>query len=29
MRADMALVEWPGTRYVIAVVTEGDPDTRF
>ena len=29
MRADVALVEWPGTRYVIAVVTEGDPDTRF
>lgn len=29
MRADMALVEWPGTRYVLAVVTEGDPDTRF
>ena len=29
MRADMALVEWPGTRYVIGVVTEGDPDTRF
>ncbi len=29
MRADMALVEWPGTRYVIGIVTEGDPDTRF
>ena len=29
MRADMALVEWPGTRYAIAAVTEGDPDTRF
>lgn len=29
MRADMALVEWPGTRYVIGVVSEGDPDTRF
>ena len=29
MRADMALVEWPGVRYVIGVVTEGDPDTRF
>ncbi|MDP9363468.1 MAG: class A beta-lactamase-related serine hydrolase [Chloroflexota bacterium] len=29
MRADMALVEWPGTRYAIAVVTEGDADTRF
>lgn len=28
-RADMALVEWPGTRYVIGVVTDGDPDTRF
>ena len=29
MRADMALVEWPGTRYVIGIVTEGDTDTRF
>lgn len=29
MRADMALVEWPGTRYVVGIVTEGDPDTRF
>ena len=29
MRADMALVEWPGTRYVIGIVTENDPDTRF
>ena len=35
MRADMALVEWPGlgseppTRYVIGIVTEGDRDTRF
>lgn len=29
MRADMALVEWPGTRYVIGIVTEEDPDTRF
>ncbi len=29
MRADMALIEWPGTRYVVAVVTEGDPDARF
>ncbi|MEA2524304.1 MAG: beta-lactamase class [Thermomicrobiales bacterium] len=28
-RADMALVEWPGTRYVIGIATEGDPDTRF
>jgi beta-lactamase class A len=28
-RADMALVEWPGTRYVIGIVTDGDPDTRF
>jgi hypothetical protein len=25
----MALVEWPGTRYVIGVVSDGDPDTRF
>lgn len=29
MRADMALVEWPGARYVVGIVTEGDPDTRF
>ena len=29
LRADMALVEWPGTRYVVAVVTKGHPDTRF
>ncbi len=29
MRADMALVEWPGTRYAIGVVSEGDPDVRF
>jgi beta-lactamase class A len=29
MRADMALVEWPGTRYAIGIVSEGDPDTRF
>lgn len=29
MRADMALVEWPGTRYTIGIVTEGDPDQRF
>lgn len=29
MRADMALVEWPGTRYVIGVVSENDTDTRF
>jgi beta-lactamase class A len=29
MRADMALVEWPGTRYAVGIVIEGDPDTRF
>jgi beta-lactamase class A len=29
MRADMALVEWPGTRYAIGIVSEGDTDTRF
>jgi beta-lactamase class A len=29
MRADMALIEWPATRYVIGIVTEGDPDERF
>jgi beta-lactamase class A len=28
-RADMALVEWPGTQYVIGIVADGDPDTRF
>lgn len=29
MRADMALIEWPGTRYTIGIVSEGDSDTRF
>lgn len=29
MRADMALIEWPGTRYTIGIVSEGDPDERF
>ncbi|HEU0116368.1 MAG TPA: serine hydrolase [Thermomicrobiales bacterium] len=29
MRADMALVEWPGVRYVVGIVVEGDPDRRF
>ncbi|MGH2534408.1 MAG: serine hydrolase [Thermomicrobiales bacterium] len=33
MRADMALVEWPGedepTRYVIGIISEGNPDTRY
>jgi beta-lactamase class A len=29
MRADMALIEWPGGRYVIGIVSEDDPDTRF
>lgn len=29
LRADMALVEWPQQRYVAAIVTEKDPDTRF
>jgi beta-lactamase class A len=28
-RADMALIEWPGTRYVIGITTDGDPDVRF
>jgi beta-lactamase class A len=27
-RADMALVEWPGTRYVIGIYSDGHPDTR-
>lgn len=29
MRADMALVEWPGARYVVGVAIEDDPDDRF
>ncbi len=29
MRADMAFIEWPGVRYVVGIVTEGDPDRRF
>ncbi|MGH2616862.1 MAG: serine hydrolase [Thermomicrobiales bacterium] len=29
MRADMALVEWPGVRYAIGIVIEGDTDARF
>jgi beta-lactamase class A len=28
-RADMGLVEWPGTRYVIAIAVDGITDTRF
>jgi beta-lactamase class A len=28
-RADMALVDWPGTRYVIGVVSDKHPDVRF
>lgn len=28
-RADMALVEWPGTRYVIGIAVDKDPDTRY
>jgi beta-lactamase class A len=28
-RADMALVEWPGTRYAIGIYSDGHPDTRF
>ena len=28
-RADVALIEWPGTRYVIGIATDGDPDIRF
>ena len=28
-RADMALVEWPGVRYVIGIAVDKDPDTRF
>lgn len=26
LRADMALVEWPGTRYVVAIVAHGEDD---
>ena len=29
MRADVALVEWPGVRYVAGIVVEDCPDTRF
>jgi hypothetical protein len=25
----MGLVEWPGTRYVIGITIDGDPDRRF
>ena len=28
-RADMGLVEWPGTRYVIGIAVDGDLDRRF
>ncbi|MGH2559397.1 MAG: serine hydrolase [Thermomicrobiales bacterium] len=28
-RADMGLVEWPGARYVVAIVVDGITDTRF
>jgi beta-lactamase class A len=28
-RADMGLVEWPGTRYAIAIALDGVPDKRF
>lgn len=28
-RADMALVEMPGVRYVMSIVIDGDPDIRF
>ncbi len=29
MRGDVALVEWPGTRYTIGVISEGATDARF
>jgi len=29
MRADALFVEWPGTRYVIGLISEGDTDPRF
>ena len=29
LRADVALIEWPGTRYVITAFTDRDPDGRF
>jgi hypothetical protein len=29
MRADAVIVEWPGTQYVIGVISEGDTDPRF
>lgn len=28
-RADMALIEWPGTQYVIGIVSDKCPDPRF
>ncbi len=29
MRADAVFVEWPGTQYVIGLISEGDTDPRF
>jgi beta-lactamase class A len=29
MRADALLVEWPGTRYTIGLISEGDTDPRY
>ncbi|CAN5643724.1 serine hydrolase [soil metagenome] len=29
MRADAVIVEWPGTQYVIGVISEGDTDPRY
>jgi len=29
MRGDVALIEWPGTRYTIGLISEGATDARF
>jgi hypothetical protein len=29
MRGDTALIEWPGTRYTIGLISEGATDARF
>jgi hypothetical protein len=29
MRGDCALIEWPGTRYTIGLISEGATDARF
>lgn len=29
MRADAAIIEWPGTQYTIGLISEGDTDPRY